>query len=112
MSERLPFGTPFLVVGDPALQDEEKRAALYRSVFGTANGRLVLADILMRGGVAAASFEPGAKSEDGWFNSGVHAYALSIAQTAGLNLGLLGRAMIEGVLETMMVQHDDRTDDD
>lgn len=112
MSDDNPFKTPFLLSGDPLLEDEDKRQEIYRQVFSTVNGRIVLADILMRAGVALPAFQPGGDANEGFYNSGAHAYALSIAQTAGLHLGRLGRAMVEGTLETMMDKHDDDRNSD
>ena len=106
------FYTPFLVMGDPVLNNEERRCDLYRQVFSTVNGRVVLADILVRAGIAAPAYQPGRKPEDAMFYSGVHANALEIARTAGLELGALGRALIEGTLETMMDEHDDHGTED
>ncbi|MEQ9436031.1 hypothetical protein [Hyphomonas sp.] len=99
--------TPFLMAGDPLIEDPERRAALYAKVFGTLDGRMVLADILMLGGCGRAAHEAGKDPYDTAFNSGGHALSLEIAQTAGLNIGRIGLAMIEGELETMMEPHDE-----
>lgn len=107
------FYTPFVLAGDPMLENEERRAEIYRQVFSTVNGRMVLADILVRAGIGRPAYEPGQTNpSDAVFYSGMHAKALEIARTAGLELGSLGRALTEGELETMMEKHDDDGNDD
>lgn len=112
------FTTPFLMRGDPDFEDEERRLEAYRKVFSTVDGRMVLADILVRGGCGTPAWSPAPDGPDGRplyrrptadaiFNSGIHAFALSIASDAGLNTGLLGRALVSGILETMKEPHDD-----
>lgn len=70
-------------------------------VFSTADGRVVLADILALAGIGRSDFQPGVRSEDAHFNSGVKAGALAIAERAGLHTGALGRALVTGRLEAM-----------
>jgi|GEM_PF-3144002 len=107
---RAGFRTAFTMQGDPVFRDEQRRREIYAKVFGTSDGRMVLADILMGSGIASPAWTPGRPQEDAQFNSGCHAMALQIAETAGLNLGALGQAMVEGHLEAMMQaeepQHD------
>lgn len=101
------ISTPFLMAGDPLIADPDRRAALYAKVFGSLDGRMVLADILMCGGCGKPAFEPGQDPHQTAFNSGGHALSLEIAKTAGLDIGRIGLAMIEGELEPMMEPHDD-----
>lgn len=107
------FTTPFLMNGDPGFETEERRREAYHKVFSTVDGRMVLADILMRGGAGVPAWmppahgEPRQPPEDAIFNSGLYAMALSIANDAGLNTGKLGRALVTGTLETMKEPHDD-----
>lgn len=113
---RAPFVTPFLLAGDPAFENEEHRLAIYAQVFGTVNGRMVLADILVRSGIGVPAYQP-ASGADAFlvgYYSGVHATALGIANDAGLSLQKMGRALIEGSLESMMEsdEHDDGNDDE
>lgn len=97
------FTTPFVLAGDPMLEPPERRQALYARVFGTVDGRQVLADILARGGCGTPAYSPvGGSPEAALYNSGGHALALDIAATAGLDPHRAGLAMVEGQLESMM----------
>lgn len=97
------FKTEFSLPGAPIMQDPERRREAYMKVFGTLQGREVLADILMRGGCARPAFEPGQPDgREAYYNSGAHALSLAIAVDAGLDVGRIGQALVDGELETMM----------
>jgi hypothetical protein len=95
------FFTPFGSDGDPVMDRPGRREEIYARLFSTKDGRDVLADILALAGIARPDFEPGVDRDDAVFRSGVKAGALSIARTAGLDTGALGRALIAGKLEAM-----------
>lgn len=105
------FHTIFAWHGDPAMQDEMQRRDTYRRCFSTLHGRQVLADILIAGGCVTPAWLPGSSQEEALQNTGAHAFALSIAQLAGLDLSSFGKALIEGELETMMTSEEPQDDD-
>ncbi len=106
--------TPFILPGDPMMQDPERRREAYAKVFGTLEGRQVLADILMRGGCARPAYEPDQPDyREALYNAGAHSLSLAIAVDAGLDVGRIGLALVEGELETMMEpQHETETKND
>jgi hypothetical protein len=106
------YHTLFSIRGDPLLDDGEKRAELYARVFSTADGRMILGDILARAGLGRADYEPGVARDDAIFFSGVKHCALDIARMAGLETGAIGRALVNGRLEDMAHASDETDSDD
>lgn len=100
------YYTTFAAGGDPMMDSPGRRQELYGRLFSTGDGRAVLADILAVAGVGWADFEPGMDRDTSTWRSGVKANALSIARTAGLDTGALGRALITGKLEAMTDAHE------
>lgn len=96
------YFTTFAVRGDPVLDKPGAREALYARLFATADGRAVLADMLALAGAGRSDYEPGLSRDDAIFNSGMKASAFNVARLAGLDLGALGRGLVNGNLEEMI----------
>jgi len=101
------IGTKFVIGGDPLIEDPERRRELYARVFGSVDGRIVLADILQTGGCGIADWDPGMSAEAGFYRFGWRGLSLDIAYTAGLDKGRIGLALVEGKLESMKEPHDE-----
>lgn len=101
------FFTPFHMRGDPALDRAGVREDLYRRVFSTADGRVVLADMLSFAGVGVSDYEVGMPVNDAIFRSGIKWGAIYVARLAGLETGALGRALVTGRLEAMATHGDE-----
>ncbi|PHS25469.1 MAG: hypothetical protein COA84_07585 [Robiginitomaculum sp.] len=92
----------FVTQKDARVQEQLFRT--YQDVFGTANGKIVLADILSRFGAAQAAYDPQIKhpaqsAETAIFNAGMYAAALEIFKLAGGVPERLGQAIVNDRLE-------------
>ncbi len=94
-------------IGFSTKEDEQAHREIfqaYGTLFNTATGKKVLADILTRFGAAAPAYDPRIKhpaqsAETAIFNAGMYAAALEIFTLAGGVPEHLGRAIINDRLE-------------
>lgn len=61
-------------------QQEAALVAAYREAFGGERGRMVLADILRRGGIAARGYNPGEPGDLMFFREGRRSLALEVVE--------------------------------